>query len=275
MLDSPPKIILVVEDDLSSRLILEGILTKFGYQVCVACNGIHALELLKNKSFDVVLMDLVMPDMDGYETTRRIRTGHPEVLHPHIPILALTADSSSDTMRQCRETGMNGCLTKPVDPRMLQTIVGQCLDGDRWVNPVQSTIPSLDDRNQMNPESVTLPVLDWNETIRNVGGTIESAREILAIGMEDLPPLLDRLANSIHAGDFTQARRLAHTLKGESGNLGAHRLRLHTIRMESLLQENDLSSIREQMGHLQREFQNVAQAIDSIIQNPLPLEETK
>ncbi|MBW7940415.1 MAG: response regulator, partial [Candidatus Omnitrophica bacterium] len=206
-MDNPQQIkILVVEDDLSSRIIMEAILSKLGYQVCATDSGIHAIDLLKKTPFDVVLMDLVMPEIGGYETTLRIRREHTNGFHPNIPILALTADSTSDTLRQCQEIGMNGCLTKPVNPATLPLFIRQCLDGAQWVTPIKSDDQPLDDPYSSHPESMDLPTLDWNMTLRNVGGDASRARTILSIGLEDLPPLLHRLAHAFQAGDYRQAK---------------------------------------------------------------------
>jgi len=124
--------VLVVEDDEINQQVAAAILQRGGLEVVVADSGAKALTLLATctgaRRFEVVLMDLRMPDMDGIETTRRIRAGS---IERDIPIIAMTADVVGDTARECREAGMNDYVSKPVDPDALLRALARSLRGSR------------------------------------------------------------------------------------------------------------------------------------------------
>ncbi|MCX8070659.1 MAG: ATP-binding protein [Thermodesulfovibrionales bacterium] len=106
--------ILVVEDNEFNQMLVEKILTNQGHLVKVAENGIDAIEILKNEHFDLVLMDVMLPELDGYETTQIIRNSKNNVLNPHIPIIAVTANAMAEDRQRCLDAGMNDFISKPI-----------------------------------------------------------------------------------------------------------------------------------------------------------------
>jgi CheY-like chemotaxis protein len=104
--------ILVAEDDLTNQMVIEGMLKSKGFEVDIAPSGLEVLELLENRRYDLILMDCHMPDLDGYETTRRIRTA--EGSARHIPILALTASVLPEDRQRCLDAGMDDYMAKPI-----------------------------------------------------------------------------------------------------------------------------------------------------------------
>jgi PAS domain S-box-containing protein len=122
--------ILVVEDNPTNVIIVQGLLNKFGIQAEVADNGSEALLRLEAEHFDLVLMDCQMPVMDGYEATRRLRQSS------DIPVIALTAHAMREDEQKCLDAGMNGYLTKPIDPYSLNASLGQWLPAECIQQPV-------------------------------------------------------------------------------------------------------------------------------------------
>src|SRR6185503_16134314 len=113
--------VLVVEDMALNQLLMKTLLDDFGFERDIAGNGRIAIEKLQTKSYDIILMDLQMPEMNGFETTDYIRN----TLHSNIPILALTADVTTADLSKCRAVGMNDYIAKPVDERILYSkIIG-------------------------------------------------------------------------------------------------------------------------------------------------------
>ncbi len=108
--------VLVVEDNVINQIVMEGLLKTFGHEAVLVDNGREAVQLSSDSPFDLILMDLHMPEMDGYETTREIRGQKDQ---KEIPIIAVTADALSGTKERCFDAGMNGYVTKPVDPDRL------------------------------------------------------------------------------------------------------------------------------------------------------------
>ena len=114
-----PARILVVEDNATNQAVAGAILSKLGYQADLVANGVEALAVLREADYDVVLMDCEMPEMDGYEATRRIREPGTGTRNPQIPIIALTADAVSGDREKCLAAGMNDYLAKPIRPEQL------------------------------------------------------------------------------------------------------------------------------------------------------------
>ncbi|MFZ5517415.1 MAG: ATP-binding protein [Candidatus Zhuqueibacterota bacterium] len=118
--------ILIVEDNIINQKVTSMILVNVGHQTLIANNGVEALDILtRNSHIDLILMDIQMPEMDGFETTRRIRSGSVPAIDPEIPIIALTAHASKSDRDKCLSFGMNDFLTKPVEPESLFRAIEQ------------------------------------------------------------------------------------------------------------------------------------------------------
>jgi CheY-like chemotaxis protein len=115
--------VLVVEDIALNQLLIKIILLDFGYDVTIANNGKIAIELLQKNEYDIILMDLQMPEMNGFEATTYIRTK----MKSNIPIIALTADVTTVDVEKCQKVGMNDYLSKPIDEKQLYDKINQCL----------------------------------------------------------------------------------------------------------------------------------------------------
>jgi CheY-like chemotaxis protein len=118
---SDPRDILVVDDDAINRMVVRVLMERRHYRVAEAASGPEALDLVKDKTFDVVLMDLSMPGMDGLETTRRIRSIE---AYGGVPVIALTAHTSRKDQAMCLEAGMNAVLRKPFDSEQVDRLLG-------------------------------------------------------------------------------------------------------------------------------------------------------
>jgi len=131
--DTPQKIggqrlcILMVEDNALNQRLVSVILTKRGHEVDIAENGQKALECLREKNYDLVLMDCQMPVMDGYEATRRLRANQPSVLNPRIPVIAMTANARQSDREHCMEVGMNDFIAKPINQNQMFEVIERVL----------------------------------------------------------------------------------------------------------------------------------------------------
>jgi CheY-like chemotaxis protein len=118
IIDSAARILLVEDNEINQKLALN-ILSRNGCQTTVANHGGEALQALETDDYDCVLMDVQMPEMDGFEATKRIRDRTSSVKNPEIPIIAMTAHAMKGDMERCRQAGMNDYLAKPIDPQEL------------------------------------------------------------------------------------------------------------------------------------------------------------
>jgi len=124
--------ILIVEDNSINQKVALKILNTFGYQADAVSSGREALELLHREPYDLVLMDVSMPEMDGLEATRLIRNQQHDVINPNVPIIAMTAHAYKEDRNMCLEAGMDGYLSKPINPdKLIETIAP-------YVNPIQA-----------------------------------------------------------------------------------------------------------------------------------------
>ncbi|HEY9842144.1 MAG TPA: ATP-binding protein, partial [Candidatus Obscuribacterales bacterium] len=119
--------VLLVEDNPINQMVAEAIVLKLGHSVTIAENGLVALETLKADSYDLVLMDCQMPEMDGFEATREIRRGAAGTRHQQIPIIAVTAHVLDEDREKCLAAGMNDYLAKPFTPEQMHQVIGRCL----------------------------------------------------------------------------------------------------------------------------------------------------
>lgn len=124
-IDSASKVVLLVEDNLHNRRIFSGILTHYGFQVIEAENGVEAVAMAKSEKPDIILMDLSLPVMDGWEATRKIKD-MPELRH--IPIIALTAHAMAGDEDRALEAGCDGYLSKPISPTKVVAEVKRALE---------------------------------------------------------------------------------------------------------------------------------------------------
>ena len=122
--------VLLVQDNPVNQKVALAMLSKLGLRVDAVANGLEAIDALKTIAYDVVLMDCQMPELDGYEATRRIRAAESPVRNPCIPIIALTANAMQEDRDRCLEAGMDDYLPKPVDPQALSDILAKWLRGD-------------------------------------------------------------------------------------------------------------------------------------------------
>ena len=186
--------VLLVEDDRVNRLVAREILSRAGLVVTCAENGVQAMTSLEQHSFDLVLMDVQMPELDGYEATRRIRVrGH----HPGLPIIALTAHALQEAQDRCLAAGMNDCLTKPIEPeRMLDMIA-------RWVQPGEEP-QDLEPGDRARAEDLALrlgPLLARGDLL-----ALDLARELAGIlSRGPLRGLAKEVESRLQAFDFDRA----------------------------------------------------------------------
>jgi two-component system, sensor histidine kinase and response regulator len=216
--------VLLVEDNAINQMLALNILERWGYQTDLACNGREALEALAQNSYDVVLMDVQMPEMDGYEATGAIRRQE-ALTGLHLPIVALTAHAMQGDEDRCLSAGMDAYVTKPIRPQALQEAIQRCLQ-----QTGKATVPtSLPEQSEAPSET---PVLDW-EHLRAICGDQEAfVQMVLNEFLRITPELIRQIGEAIAAGDSDQTYKRAHTLKGSSLSLGANALAEVALELE-------------------------------------------
>jgi len=192
--------VLLVEDHELNRLVATRILERAGAEVAAVTNGREALECLRTEAFDLVLMDIQMPQMDGHEATWRIRN-ELHLSEQVLPIVALTATTLTQESRHAMATGMSGYVLKPFRPEVLTRRIAELLAGGRR------------DEGHGHIDRAVLAEVSM--------GQDDFAREILAVFVRTVPAELESLAAAGEMGDRATMGQLAHALKSQAGTIGA------------------------------------------------------
>ena len=205
--------VLVAEDNLVNQKVALRILEKGGHKVDVAGNGKEAVDALKNASYDMVFMDVQMPEMDGYAATREIRKMAPE--YRELPIIAMTAHAMKGDREKCIASGMDDYISKPVSPKALLEMV------QRWAGK-KVLRPSVGMGRFQSDAG--LPV-DLKQLQGLTGGDKDFEREIIDLFLKDTPLQLTRLEAAINDGNSSNVEAAAHSIKGAAANMGAEKFR--------------------------------------------------
>lgn len=241
--------VLVVEDNRTNQMVVAGMLAMSGCHCECASSGREALEAVGQSRFDLIFMDCNMPDMDGYETTVRIR--HIEkALKQRTPIVALTANVQSGDVEKCHAAGMDDYLAKPITLIELRHML------EHWLP--SSTVPGLTPPPVVQPPAATDGPLNMAlfEKLREVLGP--ALQHAVTPYLEDMPIYLGQLEQAVKQGDPTSVVTIAHAIRGSSSNLGATRLALLAKEMEELALHGQMGSVSSLLPRLQHAFDAVA-----------------
>jgi signal transduction histidine kinase/DNA-binding response OmpR family regulator len=228
--------ILVAEDNTVNQVVIIRALQKMGHTPVLAQNGKEALALARAEKFDIVFMDVQMPEMDGLAATAAIRESE-KTSGTHLPIFAMTAHAMMGDRERCLEAGMDGYIAKPVR-----------------FSDIEQTLSSLASA-PVTPAKPAVEAASWNraEALDRIGGDEELLRELCQIFLEESPKLLRQLQQAVAAGDFDGVMRAAHSLKGESSYLGAGGTSQAARQLEEMGRKKNLSGASDTVGVLERE----------------------
>jgi two-component system sensor histidine kinase/response regulator len=194
--------ILVAEDDLVVQLIVKKMLEQAGYTLDLVADGQAAITALETRHYDLILMDCLMPRMDGFEATRAIRSTDSGHFNPGIPVIAMTGLTGDDDQARCFEAGMDSIASKPFDPHTLVTVIQQCLERPENTKPDSQ-------HDDMEPQKFWED--DFFDSVIN---------EFLA----DLPRVISDLEQAISQRDMVKLRNVSHRFRGATDILKASRL---------------------------------------------------
>jgi CheY-like chemotaxis protein len=256
--------ILLVEDNITNQQVALGILKKLGLTADAVANGEEALTALASIPYDLVLMDVQMPVMDGFQATRRIRDPRSSVLNHRIAIIAMTANAMQGDRERCIEAGMDDYISKPITPQALAALL------ERWIS--RETVPDSVPPVQQHPAPAdevaadappNVPVFDRAGMLDRLMGDEELAKIIMDGFLKDIPLQIAKLKTCIEAGDAAGAKRQAHTIKGASANVGGERLRAVAFAMEKKGGEGDLDAVLALIPALENALQQLQTAMMS------------
>lgn len=240
--------ILLAEDNITNQKVALGILEKLGYRADAAANGIEAVKAVETIPYDLVFMDCQMPEMDGYEATKRIRDFMPR----RIPIIAMTANVMEGDREKCIGAGMDDYIPKPVQPKMLVEAL------EKWLAEPEAPQPGKKDEN-LPPSGV----FDRAGLFERLLEDDELVQEVLAGFLVDIPLRLNALKKSLKEKDAAVSRRHAHTIKGAAANVNAYALRAVAAQMEEIAEDGDLDKTASLLPQLEEQFKILKSAIEA------------
>ncbi len=202
--------VLVAEDIALNQLLMRTLLDDFGFECDIADNGAIAIEKLKAKSYDIILMDLQMPEINGFEATEYIRNK----LNSDIPIIALTADVTTVDLAKCKTIGMNDYIAKPVDERLLYSKIVGLLNKKLLVNTYADDEISI-------PKSLIYTDLDYLKLCTKSNSAL--MMEMIKLYLEQTPPLVSKLKQSLYDKDWDSLKSVVHKMIPSFIIVGIHK----------------------------------------------------
>jgi len=251
--------VLVVEDNPVNQKVVIGLLRRLGVRAEAVNNGKEAIEILEIIPYDLVLMDIQMPVMDGFSATRTIRSRDSKVLNRQIPIIAVTAHAFKEEVSKCIDSGMNDYLSKPIEPQRLKEVLAKWLpvrSEDEMTGQNYGTGKEVSSEQELSSGKTEQPIFDKDDFLERTMNDAELGRQVLEMFHETGSGLLSSLEEAIKNEHIEEIMRIAHSLKGSSGNVGAKRLSDIALLLEKMSKEGKPSEILEKLEGLKREFEN-------------------
>jgi two-component system, sensor histidine kinase and response regulator len=247
--------ILLAEDNTVNQKLAVRLLEKRGHAVTVAANGREAVEALERRQFDVVLMDVQMPELDGFEATALIRQKE-AASGGHVPIIAMTAHALKEDRERCLAAGMDGYVSKPLQlERLLEAIE---------VHAVPSARKGSVSDSAAAPSAESAYTLDRAAALQRVGGDAELFNEILDMFVQECPNYLSAIGSAIRKRDPAALRLAAHSLKGALGNFGEPPPFATAQALETMGHENHLAEAAEAYQQLVRQMDCLQPALAAL-----------
>jgi len=247
--------VLVAEDNAVNQQVAAGMLERVGHQATVAANGREALAFLEREAFDLVLMDVQMPELDGLETTAAIRARE-RATGGHLPIVAVTAHAMKGDAERCLAAGMDAYVAKPLQPSELQAAIARVLGtGAADVPAAPATVPAPG-------------VVDFPRLLERVGGDRKALAQLVRIFREDSPNQLARVRKAIRAGDASALRSAAHAVKGAVANFAAPSATEAAARLQHMGDTGHLAGADGALERLEREIGRVLEALHEAAPGP-------
>jgi CheY-like chemotaxis protein/HPt (histidine-containing phosphotransfer) domain-containing protein len=244
--------VLLAEDNPVNQRLAVRVLEKWGHRVTVAGNGRKALEALEREVFDLIVMDVQMPEMSGYEAVEAIREREMQS-GAHIPIIAMTAHAMEGDRDKCLLAGMDHYVTKPIDQKRLFEAVESFF----------ATRPPGGAQNMNTPKAELS--FDPSVVLRRVDGDRELLREVASLFFEDTPRLMIDVRHAIAQGDGKALERSAHTLKGSVGNFGARAALDAAYALEQMGRNGDFARAQEVFDLLEQQVTLLFPALESLL----------
>ncbi len=269
--EHPPLNVLLAEDSIANQKLAVGVLRKWGHKVTVANNGREALDQVPTgHAFDLILMDVQMPEMDGLKATRAIRAREAETGGPHTPIIAMTAHAMKGDQELCLSAGMDAYVAKPVRARKLHETISQMLELMPSQQAAANPAPAVSQESSVieHQNSNSENRLDWSYALENVDHDEELLREVLDAFLVEGPQKLDEAQQAMAATDAVTLQRAAHTIKGALRIFGEPDVMQTAEDLEMAGKNEQFENTPELFERLSTELQDTLAEINRMMNSP-------
>ncbi len=243
--------VLLAEDNSVNQKVAVKILQKHGHYVEVSCNGKEAFEALQKRRFDIVLMDVQMPVMDGIEATRLIRNSKSDLFDPEVPIIALTAHAFKEDRERFLDAGMSSCIIKPFNKQEL------FMEIERLV-----PLGGVDENMGETAKQDKITLIHREELLERLDGDEELLQEISEVFAYEVPKQMEILKKAVEISDSEVAEREAHSLKSSSAYIGAYSVREIALQLEVKAKGKSLSDAYALYEALENEVEKVLNELE-------------
>jgi len=272
-----PLRVLLCDDNAINQKVAVRLLQQMGYQPDLAGNGVEGLAALERKAYDLIFMDVQMPEMDGLEATRIIRDRqHDKSRFPNyqgsIIIIAMTASAMPGDRDKCIASGMDDYLAKPVRPEDMRSII------ERWASAAAKKTPTptpsqTETATGANDSGVDphLPPVEMERLLDFSDGNVENLRELVTLYVKQTTEQLEQLTAAVQSGSIEEVRRLAHSCAGASSTCGMVRIVPLLRELERQGEEKRLTNAAELCRQACREFERIREFLDAHLAKASPL----
>ena len=259
--------ILLAEDNVVNQKLAVLLLAKLDHRVTVVDDGRKAIDAFRDEPFDLILMDVQMPVIDGFEAVREIRQLE-SAPGGRIPIIAMTAHAMKGDRERCLVAGMDGYVSKPIQPQKLYEAIDQ-------LAPTQRVPPDLPTSAQareslrfdaavprtVSPNGAAVLEINWDEALVHTGGDRDLMRTMIDVFLAESPKMLDEAHQALAARDAPRLRRAGHSLKGSCGYFAAKTAYEAAFHLERLGESADFSAASGAIGELRNQIERLQPAL--------------
>lgn len=246
--------ILVVDDNNINLRLAESILNNWNINITLAPDGNQAVDFCSREKFDLIFMDLHMPELDGIEATKYIRTAHG--INSDTTIIALTANAMPEEKEHIIESGMNDILIKPVtEQQIYEKIVLYCKTDSKSIPIPPASKSVIEDTDQS-----ALPCYDNDEAIKLAGGNESLAKELFQMLIAELPLYKEKIQSANKDNNIKELKHYIHKVNGATSYCGVPKLRQSAVELESLIDHNALDDVSDKVSEV---ISNITELVDS------------
>ena len=265
--------VLLAEDNIVNQQLMVRVLERASHQVFVANNGREAVELSQSEQVDIILMDVQMPEMDGFEATQAIREREKNEKN-RLPIVALTAHAMKGDREKCLDAGMDAYVSKPIQVDKLLCVMEDLVSAEKSgpseaeedATAATNTKSAIEVDKRTSSEGMK-PILATDDLLNRVGNDMELLGTLIKLFREEYPKHVAKMQTALQEGDHLRLKDSAHSLKGSCGNIGGSRAAETAFAIEKLAVDEHLENAEKPISQLESEIEQLLAELNSLVKD--------